>query len=267
MIGDIIVIAPCRQRQPVRGLLAGIVVGFLMGMALAVVAPAAVGWRTLSVMSGSMSPAIATGDAVVTRPVRPSSLRAGDVVTFRDPEGTDRLITHRVRWVRSLDKTVEITTKGDANNTGERWQVAVDGRVGRVVARLPRAGFVLAPSASPLGRLALVALPTFLLGALSLVGIWRTKPAEGETVTEPGERVRERPLAPAPPLSAAYREARTPATVAAPRPADRPGVPAQPVSALVLVPMSALPAPPVRLALPAAPARLALATGPAHVAS
>ena len=195
MTGDIIVFGPPRTRRPVRGLLGGVLIGFLAGMALTVVAPAAIGWRTLSVMSGSMSPAIETGDAVLTRPVAPASLRAGDVVTFRDPEGTDRLITHRVRWVRSFDGKVEVTTKGDANDTTERWQVAADGRVGRVVVRLPKAGYLLAPSASPVGRLALVAVPTFLLGALALIGIWRTQqPDHGTTAGRSGEARPRRPV-------------------------------------------------------------------------
>lgn len=151
----------------------GILFGLVVGLALAIVAPLAFGWRSLTVMSGSMSPTIATGDAVVVQSVSPLSLRPGDVTTFDDPEGTGRLITHRVRGVRRIDDALEVTTKGDANSATERWRVSVDGRVGRVVYRVPRVGYVLAPTASPVGRLVLVALPAVVLGALGLRTIWR----------------------------------------------------------------------------------------------
>jgi signal peptidase len=160
-----------------RRVVGGVVTGFVLGMAVVVSAPAAFGWRTLTVMSGSMTPTIRTGDAVVVRPVRPATIRRGDIVTFRDPEGADRLITHRVQAIRVEASTIEFTTKGDANNAAERWQVTTQGSVGRVAFRLPRVGYALVPSASPRGRFVLVALPAFLLGALGVVSLWRTRPA------------------------------------------------------------------------------------------
>ena len=53
----------------------------------------------LHVRSGSMSPAIETGDVVVTEPLSPLSARVGDIVTFRDPEGGGKLFSHRVQAV------------------------------------------------------------------------------------------------------------------------------------------------------------------------
>src|SRR5687767_8761046 len=62
------------------------------------------GLRPFVVRSGSMAPAIDTGDIVVTRPVTPDQLGSGDVVTFRDPSRSDALVTHRV---------VKVTQQGD----------------------------------------------------------------------------------------------------------------------------------------------------------
>lgn len=166
-----------RRFRRLRRLLGGAFLGALIGSAVVVVAPAAVGWRTMTVMSGSMSPAIATGDAVVIRPVAAAGLRPGDVATFRDPAGTARLITHRVLSVQVTDTKVHVTTLGDANNTSESWDVAVDGRVGRVVYRVPRIGYVIVPASAPLGRLLLVGLPVVLLGIMMLAGIWRHSPS------------------------------------------------------------------------------------------
>jgi signal peptidase I len=130
------------------------------------------GGRALSVMSGSMSPAIETGDVVVSRGVSPLEIRRGDVITFRDPTDSERLITHRVKEIRISGGEARFVTKGDANNSAERWVVAADGEVGLVVYRLPKLGYALAGLGHPFAKLLLVALPAVLLGAYELRRIW-----------------------------------------------------------------------------------------------
>jgi signal peptidase I len=167
------------------GLWAGIGGGSVLLASVAL--PSVVGFRSLTVMSGSMAPAIHTGDVVVTRPIPPLAARVGDVVTFQDPSRPDRLITHRVREVRASGATVEFETKGDANNATERWQVPADGRIGRVVYKVPALGYLVYWTQSRYGRLAFIALPAFALGALTLAWAWRPsreEPVE-TTVAEP----------------------------------------------------------------------------------
>ena len=161
----------------IRSFGGGALLGVAVALAVAIAGPLVLGWRTLTVMSGSMQPTIHTGDAVVVRPVRADTVRPGDVVTFRDPGGTGRLITHRVRTVRTTDAGVEVTTRGDANTATEQWRTPPRGQVGRVVYRLPTAGYVLAPTASRTGRLAFVAAPALLLALLVLSAIWRSDDA------------------------------------------------------------------------------------------
>lgn len=148
----------------------------LLGAAAAVLVAVAwivpFGGRALSVMSGSMSPAIETGDVVVSRPVPPLEIRRGDVITFRDPTDSERLITHRVKEIQITGGEARFVTKGDANNSAERWAVAADGEVGLVVYRLPKLGYALAWLGHPLAKLLLVALPALLLGAYELRRIW-----------------------------------------------------------------------------------------------
>jgi signal peptidase len=157
--------------------------GALLGAALSgavgvllvtLLAPLALGWRPVVVLTGSMRPAIAPGDLVLAEPLEPARLRPGDVVTFPDPSRGGRLVTHRVRALEAVGDAVEVTTRGDANAVGERWRVRADDAVGRTVLRLPLAGHVLAVGRTPEGRLALVVAPALLLAALLLVRIWRT---------------------------------------------------------------------------------------------
>lgn len=152
---------------------------FCMSLLAAVALPNAIGMHSFTVMSGSMEPAIRTGDVVVDQKIHPLDARPGDVVTFSDPSGRHRLITHRVRSLRVRGSAVQVVTKGDANNTVERWTVPAGGRIGRVALRVPKLGYPLVYAHSRFGLIGLVALPALLLCLLELRLIW--KPREEET--------------------------------------------------------------------------------------
>ena len=207
-------------------------IGLVVGIAVAAAAPRAIGWQTHSVMSGSMSPTIATGDVVVSRPVPASRLHAGAVVTFRDPIDPSRLMTHRLQQLETIAGTTRATTRGDANTGIETWEVPAGGTVGVVVYRLPRVGYLLHLAGSPAGRVGLVAVPSLVWGLLSLVELWR--PVRRRVTTS----------------VVLARSSRADVLRALPLPAPR-------------IPGAAFPAP-VRLALPAGPRPLAaLLPGPA----
>jgi signal peptidase len=146
--------------------------GAAAALVVALVLPFAFDARPYTVVSGSMEPAISTGDVVVDERIEPMDLRLGDVVTFRDPEDSSRLITHRVVDARAREHALVVVTKGDANNTPERWSVPLDGEIGRVVFRLPALGYMLAWT-HDVGPLFLIVIPALLLAALELVRIWR----------------------------------------------------------------------------------------------
>lgn len=150
--------------------------GLAVGLLAAAVVPLPFGAHDFAVMSGSMEPAIDTGDVVVVMPLDPREARAGDVVTFQDPGGS-RLITHRVQGARREGARVAFVTRGDANDKGERWSVPASGQIGRVAYRLPNAGYLSRAASSPSGRVGLVILPALLLGGFALARIWRPRSA------------------------------------------------------------------------------------------
>ncbi|MEX2196211.1 MAG: signal peptidase I [Thermoleophilaceae bacterium] len=169
-----------RRRAPGSLRVAALFTGWAAaGMAVTLLAVLGVSWlagyRSLTVMSGSMEPAIATGDVVVNKRIAPLEARAGDVVTFRDPGDTGQLITHRVRAVRASGAQVTVVTKGDANSSTERWTVSESGEIGRVDYRVPRLGYALFWTGGRWAKLALVTVPSLLLGMLLLAGIWRPR--------------------------------------------------------------------------------------------
>lgn len=149
--------------------------GFVLTMLLAAALPQALGATSMVVRSGSMTPAIRTGDVVVVQPIAPTEAAIGDIVTFKDPAGSDRLLVHRVRAISRVGDQVEVITRGDANTTQERWKVAADGTIGRVAYRVPALGFAAVWISSPAGRVGLVILPALLLATMFLMRIWRPR--------------------------------------------------------------------------------------------
>jgi signal peptidase len=148
------------------------VVGFCMAMLAVVALPNAIGMRSFTVMSGSMEPTIHVGDVVIDKKISPLDARPGDIITFSDPSGKKRLITHRVRSYRVKGGVVQIVTKGDANNTVERWTVPAGGHIGKVELRVWKIGYPLVYAHSRYGLIGLVAIPAFLLCLLELKRIW-----------------------------------------------------------------------------------------------
>ncbi len=174
-----------RVRSLVRGagsFLFWVVAGFAAAIALTLVVPLAFHGRPLTVMSGSMTPAIRTGDVVIAMPIAPLAVRPGDIVSFNDPSRGGKLVTHRVRHMRREGGHVNFITRGDANTGVEKWSVNADHKISRTVLRLPKLGRPLVFARTRTGLLVLVLVPMLLLGTLEIASIWKDD-EETEDVT------------------------------------------------------------------------------------
>lgn len=117
------------------------------------------GHELLIVVSGSMSPAIRTGDLVAVRSVDPATIAVGDVITFRDAAMPSMLITHRVIAITQGDHGPVFTTKGDDNPVPDKLPVAASQLVGKVQTRIAYGGRIVTFLRSPLGVLSLIVVP------------------------------------------------------------------------------------------------------------
>ena len=117
--------------------------GLGLGLIGVVTMPSVFGLKSLTVVSGSMEPTIETGSVVIDEVISPLDAHPGDIVTFQDPLRPRRL-THRLQRMRVEGDTAYMTTLGDANDAPEHWIVQTDGRIGRVVAQVPRLGYARA---------------------------------------------------------------------------------------------------------------------------
>jgi signal peptidase len=152
--------------------------GAALVFAIVLVLPSVSGHRSLTVLTGSMEPTLDTGSVVVDEMIAPTEARVGDIVTFSDPAHPGRLITHRLQRASVEGDTVHMVTKGDANDAPERWDIEVNGQVGRVMFHVPLLGHARAMIGTRQGYVALL-LVLMVLGAWVLVDVWR-RPATRE---------------------------------------------------------------------------------------
>jgi signal peptidase len=128
------------------------------------------GHPVLVVLSGSMTPTFDTGDLVIDSQVTPAQaghLHVGQIITFHEGTGANRVLTHRIVAVRTtLDGAVAYQTKGDANNAPDADLRPAAAVVGVYTGRIPRGGFMLANLHRPLVAGLLLASPLlWLVGA------------------------------------------------------------------------------------------------------
>jgi signal peptidase len=148
--------------------------GIAATIAAAIAIPLAFGMHSFTVLSGSMEPTISTGDVIVVKTISPLEAKVGDVVSFRDPDNPNRLLSHRVIQMRVMPEGVAFVTKGDANTGVERWQIARNGTIGKAEYKIPKIGYATNRLGSKFGRLLFLVLPLILLAGLELRRLWST---------------------------------------------------------------------------------------------
>ena len=148
--------------------------------------PAAAGWASDVVVSGSMQPTLAVGDVVVSRPVAASHLHVGNVLVVLDP---DHPGAHRVHRLVSRDQA-GLHLRGDANAVPDSSPVPPDDVVGVATLRVPLIGWLLVWARD--GAFVPLGLTVSALGCLLALG--RVHRPEEQVATAPS-RGRRRSVA------------------------------------------------------------------------
>jgi signal peptidase I len=139
------------------------------------VGPHVLDYRTMTMLTGSMSPAIDPGDVTIVTPLPVDEVTAGMIIAYHIPIDDHHLVSHRVVSVEhAADGTVTVQTKGDANDAADPWQATLQGDTAyQVQAVIPELGHVIEALRTPVVSQALVyGAPTLLAGWL-LLSIWR----------------------------------------------------------------------------------------------
>ncbi len=120
--------------------------------------PTLFGFEALIVASGSMGRSMPVGSVALTRPIEAHAVAVGDIVSFRRRDET-QTTTHRAIAVLPDGPQVIITTKGDANGSPDPEPVVIAARIHRVEYVVPFVGYLVRFARSPLGGIALFAVP------------------------------------------------------------------------------------------------------------
>jgi signal peptidase len=160
----------------VRGIVVVAVVAFA-GLALG---PHVFGYRTMTMLTGSMSPSIDPGDVTVVTPLAVSDVTEGMVITYHIPIGERQLITHRVVSVEhGTDGSITVQTKGDNNDEVDPWSATLEGDTAyQVRAVIPEIGHVIHALRTPAVATALVYGAPALVAGWLLLAIWRPRKEE-----------------------------------------------------------------------------------------
>jgi signal peptidase I len=127
--------------------------------------PAATGASALTVLSGSMEPALPVGSTVVVRPTPVTEIAVGDVITFTDRDlesGATRVVTHRVI---AVEPGPTFRTRGDANDAPDPGSVAAADVVGVQWYVVPWVGLIRDRLVSPAGGFFVVGVLLVLTAA------------------------------------------------------------------------------------------------------
>jgi signal peptidase len=108
-------------------------------MAVVLLAPHIFGYKTYTVISGSMEPTLHVGSLAIVKQTASEKIMTGDIITFSMTGNNSMMATHRVVGIDNTKGT--FTTKGDANNTND-GPVEYNRLVGRMVISIPYLGFL-----------------------------------------------------------------------------------------------------------------------------
>jgi signal peptidase I len=188
--GTDLLLAARRWAGPTRRFLAralpwvvrGIVVVAVVSFAGLAVGPHVLGYRTMTMLTASMSPVIDPGDVTIVTPLAVTDVTAGMVITYHIPIGERQLVTHRVVSVEhGTDGSVTVQTKGDNNDAIDPWTATLQGDTAyQVRAVLPEIGHAIHALRTPLVTTALVYGAPALVAGWLILSIWRPRKQEEE---------------------------------------------------------------------------------------
>lgn len=151
-------------------------------------------YKTLTVLTASMSPGIPAGAVVVAAPMRPVAVAVGDVLVYVPP-GDSAVVSHRVVEVQPDPAGPLVQTQGDRNEQRDEVVQLVGEQAWTVRSVIPWLGYGIQALRHPVARLLTVWVCPLLFALVLLARIWRRSPEELE---EEVERILERSPEPLP---------------------------------------------------------------------
>ncbi|MBU0978242.1 signal peptidase I [Patescibacteria group bacterium] len=144
--------------EALKWLVAGLIIAYVLSLYIGRI-DLNLPFRTYVVQSGSMEPAIMTGDLILIRPSL--SYTQHQVVTFKDDQ--DRVVTHRIIESENTEDGFVFVTKGDANPSFDVEKINLNQIVGRVALVIPKLGYLVSFGKTRWGSLFFVIIPAVVI--------------------------------------------------------------------------------------------------------
>jgi len=148
-----------------------LIIGSIILFFVLTVVPGFGGFKVLIVRSGSMSPAIDTGDIAVI--MKADAYGVGDIISFNNGYKEEMSVTHRIVSLKSNNGKAGFETKGDANSKPDGNFVPASNVLGKVVFSVPYLGYAVQAAKQPIGFFVIIILPAAYIIVDEIKKIWK----------------------------------------------------------------------------------------------
>ena len=118
-------------------------------------------YKVMTVISGSMEPAIKMGSVVIVKPA--DDYKIGDVITFGLYSNTKSPITHRINDIKIVNSQPVYITKGDVNNAPDVREIQKKDIVGKLLFSVPYVGYAVDFAKKPIGFALIIIIPAVVI--------------------------------------------------------------------------------------------------------
>lgn len=141
-----------------------------------------------TILTQSMYPTIKAGDVVITYKNDLNEYNKGDVITFVSKANGGITVTHRIADTFLVDDGFSYQTKGDNNNAEDREMIAGDDVLGKVVLKIPKAGYIQQFLVSKTGWIVVVLLPCLGIIIYDIIKLGRRTARKGAALLKKDRR-------------------------------------------------------------------------------
>jgi len=118
-------------------------------------------YKIMTVISGSMQPAIKMGSVVMVKPV--DNYKIGDIITFGPYSRTKAPTTHRIYDIKVEGGAPVYITKGDVNNAPDARELQKKDILGKVLFSVPYVGYAVDFAKKPMGFALIIIVPAAII--------------------------------------------------------------------------------------------------------
>lgn len=144
-----------------------------------------------TILTQSMYPTIKAGDIVITYKNDNDKYDDGDVITFVSDQNGGITVTHRVNEVFNVNNTYSYKTKGDNNNAADNEVIPGDNVLGKVILKVPKAGYIQQFLVSKTGWIAAVILPCLAIVIYDVLKLFRFTAKKGKQIVSRDKRTED----------------------------------------------------------------------------